>query len=273
MHETESGMEISVIIAYYDNLLNLEILLAAFNRQSFKDFELIVAEDNNDSKTLSFLDSKKGDYFFPILHVNQEEKIGFRKTTMLNKAVRISNGNTLVFTDADCIPHRQFLKEYKKNIRAGEFLFGRRVLLGKKTTGAIYEKKPAASPAFFSLLFSDSTLTKEGLYWPYSKLHFKERKLSGCNWGIRKDELVSVNGFDEDYVRPGVGEDHDIEWRLKSKGLKMKSMKNRAIVYHLYHLKNSTRDDAHFNDGLMEQKKEAQHVSCLNGMQKLILQE
>ncbi len=266
-------MEISVIIAYYDNLLNLEILLAAFKRQSFKDFEVIVAEDDNDPKTLSFLDSKRGDYFFPILHVNQEEKIGFRKTTMLNKAVRISNGNTLVFTDADCIPHRQFLKEYKKNTKAGEFLFGRRVLLGKLTTGAIYEKKTNSSPGFFSLLFSDSTLTKEGLYWPYSKLHFKERKLSGCNWGIRKDEVLSVNGFDEDYARPGVGEDHDIEWRLKSKGLKMKSMKNRAIVYHLYHPKNSTRDDANFNDGLMEQKKEAQHVSCLNGLQKLIPQE
>jgi len=266
-------MEISVIIAYYDKLINLEILLAAFNRQSFKDFEVIVAEDNNDPKTQSFLDSITGNYFFPILHVNQEEKIGFRKTTMLNKAIRSSNGDMLVFTDADCIPHRHFLKEYKKNIKPGEFLFGRRVLLGKKTTGAIYEKKPDSSPAFFSLLFSDSTLRKEGLYWPYSKLHFRERKLSGCNWGIRKDELVSVNGFDEDYVRPGVGEDHDIEWRLKSKGLKMKSMKNRAIVYHLYHLKNSTRDYAHFNGCLMEQKKEAHQVSCLNGIQKLIPQE
>ena len=262
-------MEISVIIAYYDNLLNLEILLAAFKRQSFRDFEVNVAEDNNDPKTQSFLDAKKGNYFFPILHVNQKEKIGFRKTTMLNKAVSISNGDLLVFTDADCIPHRHFLKEYKKNIKGGEFLFGRRVLLGKLTTEAIYERKKSSSPAFFSLMFSDSTLTKEGLYWPYSRLHFKERKLSGCNWGIRKDELLSVNGFDEDYARPGVGEDHDVEWRLKSKGLKMKSMKNRAIVYHLYHPKNSTKDDAHFNDGLMEQKKEAQHVSCLNGLQKL----
>ena len=269
MHETESGMEISVIIAYYDKLLNLELLLAAFNRQSFKDFEVIVAEDNNDPKTQAFLDSKKGNYYFPILHVNQEEKIGFRKTKMLNKAVRISSGNTLVFTDADCIPHRQFLKEYKNNTQAGEFLFGRRVLLGKKTTEDIYDKKRASPPGFFPLLFSDSTLTKEGLYWPYSKLHFKERKLSGCNWGIRKDELLSVNGFDEDYARPGVGEDHDVEWRLKLKGLKMKSMKNRAIVYHLYHPKNSTKNDARFNDALMAQKKEAQHVSCLNGIQKL----
>ena len=110
---------------------------------------------------------------------------------------------------------------------------------------------------------------KEGIYWPYFNLHFKERKLSGCNWGIKKEDLLSVNGFDEDYVRPGVGEDHDIEWRLKSKGLKMKSIKNRAIVYHLYHPKNSTKDDARFNDSLMEHKKQANQIECANGLLNL----
>jgi GT2 family glycosyltransferase len=116
---------------------------------------------------------------------------------------------------------------------------------------------------------SDSTLLKEGIYWPYFDLHFKERKLSGCNWGIRKKDLLSVNGFDEDYQRPGVGEDHDIEWRLKSKGLHMKSVKNRAIVYHLYHPKNSTKDDARFNNSLMEQKKKANQIECANGLLNL----
>lgn len=262
-------MEISVIIAYYDNLPNLEILLDAFNKQTFKDFELIIAEDNNDPITEPFLQSKRKQYFFPILHVNQEEKIGFRKTTMLNKAIRVSSGDTMVFIDADCVPHQEFLKEYKKNARKGEFLFGRRVLLGKNITGTIDRVKSASPLRLFSLLFSDSTLVKEGLYWPYFGLHFKERKLSGCNWGIKKEDLLSVNGFDEDYVRPGVGEDHDIEWRLKSKGFKMKSIKNKAIVYHLYHPKNSTKDDARFNDSLMEQKKQAEHAECLNGLEKL----
>ncbi len=262
-------MEISVIIAYYDNLRNLEILLEAFERQSFFDFELIIAEDNNDPKTETFLESSRKNYFFPIQHVNQEEKIGFRKTTMLNKAVRLAEGNTLVFIDADCIPHPEFLKEYKKNTKSGVFLFGRRVLLGKKITGTIYEEKSLSPLRFPSLLLSDSTLKKEGLYWPYFDLHFKERKLSGCNWGIKKKDLLGVNGFDEDYVRPGVGEDHDIEWRLKGKGLKMKSIKNKAIVYHLYHPKNSTKDDALFNDSLIDQKKQAFHVSCINGLEKL----
>ena len=146
-------MEISVIIAYYDNLLNLDILLAAFNRQSFTDFEVIVAEDNNDPKTESFLQSNRDQYSFPILHVNQEDKIGFRKTTMLNKAIRVSSGETLVFTDADCIPHPEFLKEYKRNSREGLFLFGRRVLLGKKSTGTIIKKNRPQRFVFFPCFF------------------------------------------------------------------------------------------------------------------------
>ncbi len=133
----------------------------------------------------------------------------------------------------------------------------------------MYKEKSGSPLPFFSLLFSDSSLVKEGIYWPYSELHFKERRLSGCNWGIKKEDLLSVNGFDEDYTRPGVGEDHDIEWRLKAKGLHKKSVKNKAIVYHLYHPKNSTKDDALFNDALMQQKKVARHAECVNGLEKL----
>ena len=101
-------MEISVVLAYYDNLSNLELLLAAFNNQTFTDFEVIIAEDDNNPGTESFLKANKDVYSYPIIHVNQEEKIGFRKNKVLNKAVRVSRGSILVFIDGDCIPHKNF---------------------------------------------------------------------------------------------------------------------------------------------------------------------
>jgi len=263
-------MEISVVLAYYDKLLNLELLLTAFNNQTFSDFEVIIAEDDNNSSTKSFLRANKDLYSYPIIHLNQEEKRGFRKNKMLNKAVRVSRGRTLVFIDGDCIPHKDFLKEYKKNSKIGSFLFGRRVLLGKKISKDILIKKSFSFLPFFSMLFSDSRLKKEGIYWPYFSLHMKKRKLSGCNWGIRKEDLLKVNGFDEDYVRPGVGEDFDIEWRLKSTGLKMKSMKNKAIVYHLNHPRIYSEIDARHNYSLLEQKKLANQVQCFNGLETLV---
>ena len=262
-------MEISVIVAYYNQLSNLELILAAFNNQEFRDFEVIIAEDDNNPGTVSFLEANKDSYSYPITHLNQEEKTGFRKTQMLNKAIRISRGKTLVFIDGDCIPHKNHLKEYDKCSKSGLLLYGRRVLLGKKFSKNILRKKSLSVLRFFSLLFSDSRLIKEGIYWPFFSFHMKERKLSGCNWGIKKEDILKVNGFDEDYVRPGVGEDFDIEWRLKSAGLKKKSMKNKAIVYHLNHPRLYSEVDARHNYSLFERKKRANRIQCINGLESV----
>jgi len=92
------------------------------------------------------------------------------------------------------------------------------------------------------------------------------KKLSGCNWGICKSDLIRVNGFDEDYVRPGVGEDHDIEWRLLAAGVKIRSVKNRAIVYHLHHSKLAKEENVKFNYDLLKQKMKAGQIKCTNGL-------
>jgi cellulose synthase/poly-beta-1,6-N-acetylglucosamine synthase-like glycosyltransferase len=264
-----TSMKISVVIAYYDNLSKLELVLDALNCQTYNNFEVIIAEDDNNPDTRSFLEANRDAYAFPIIHLDQEEKRGFRKTAMLNKAVRASRGETLVFMDGDCIPHRHFLKEYGKRSKSGIFLYGRRVLLGKKISEAILESRSLSYLRLLSILFSDSRLKKEAIYWPYFSLHRRERRLSGHNWGIRKQELLKVNGFDEDYDRPGVGEDYDIEWRLKSAGLKMRSMKNRAIVYHLDHPKLYAEENARHNYSLLEQKKLTNRVRCLNGLETI----
>jgi glycosyltransferase involved in cell wall biosynthesis len=267
--EREKYMEISVILAYYNNLGNLELMLEAFEKQTFRDFEVIVAEDDHNPETEAFLNISRSLFHFPIVHVNQDEKIGFRKTTMLNKAIRKSRGKTLVFIDGDCIPHKNYLKQHQKHSMRGAYNYGRRVLVGEKFTRQLKRKKSFSSLHFFSLLFSDSSLIKEGIYWPCFGLHAKNRKLSGCNWGIQREDILSVNGFDEDYVRPGVGEDFDVEWRLKSAGFRKRSIRNKANVYHLYHPKNSTSEDGKFNEALMEKKMEANHVRCLNGLMPL----
>lgn len=262
-------MEISVILAYYNNLVNLELMLKGFQKQTFKDFEVIVAEDDHNPETESFLSTCRNLYKFPIIHVNQEEKKGFRKTTMLNKAIRISTGETLVFIDGDCLPHKNYLKQHQKQSERGVYHYGRRVLLGEKFSGQIRRRKSLSFPGLFQLLFSDSSLVKEGVYWPLFGLHAGTRKLSGCNWSIRKDDILRVNGFDEDYVRPGVGEDFDVEWRLEAAGLRKRSIRNKANVFHLYHLKNSSREDAKINEALMEKKMRAGQVQCVNGLNSM----
>ncbi|MBI9033995.1 MAG: hypothetical protein JEZ03_05970 [Bacteroidales bacterium] len=97
----------------------------------------------------------------------------------------------------------------------------------------------------------------------------KERGLIGCNWGVRKEHLIEINGFDEDYAKAGVGEDVDVEWRLKAIGLRKKSMKNKAIVYHMYHPRSYSEDGVQFNYSLLKNKQSANAIKCVNGLESL----
>jgi hypothetical protein len=86
---------------------------------------------------------------------------------------------------------------------------------------------------------------------------------------VAKKDLLAVNGFDADYVRAGVGEDNDIEWRLLENGVGFKSMKNKAIVYHLHHERSYSEDGVQANFRLWDEKKKANHIRCLNGIDQL----
>ena len=105
------------------------------------------------------------------------------------------------------------------------------------------------------------------MYIPFKINKDKQyRRILGCNWGILKKNILAVNGFDEDYNRAGVGEDFDIDWRLKKYGLKVRSMKGKAIVFHLYHKANYKPSDTEYVEKLMAEKKREGNSFCLNGI-------
>jgi hypothetical protein len=49
----------------------------------------------------------------------------------------------------------------------------------------------------------------------------------------------------------------------------MKSMKNKAIVYHMYHARSYTEDGVQFNYALLADKEKANHFKCLNGIENI----
>jgi hypothetical protein len=46
---------------------------------------------------------------------------------------------------------------------------------------------------------------------------------------------MRINGFDERYEAPGIGEDTDIQFRLELQGVRVKSLNQMAVQYHLFH--------------------------------------
>ena len=59
--------------------------------------------------------------------------------------------------------------------------------------------------------------------------------LLGSNFSMFKEDLLLVNGFDEDYETRGGGEDTDLAYRLKFMDVYMKSVRYKAIAHHLGH--------------------------------------
>jgi cellulose synthase/poly-beta-1,6-N-acetylglucosamine synthase-like glycosyltransferase len=259
---------ISLIISFYKRLDFLELIFQSLDKQSFKNFEVIIAEDNNDPKTIEFINKARLMHTYNIQHVSQED-IGFRKTRILNNAAKTAKGEQIVFIDGDCILQKHFMKEYNKAITDTHFCYGRRVFCSKKHTDILLKSKSIKNNNILMAFLYGGKSIGAGLYLPFKKNKDKQhRRILGCNWGILKKNILAVNGFDEDYNRAGVGEDFDIDWRLKKQGLKVRSMKGKAIVYHMYHKVNYNPSDTEYVEKIMEEKKILGKSFCVNGISK-----
>lgn len=264
-------MDITVVISYYKALDNLKLILKALDGQSCKNFEVVISEDDNNPVTSEFISLHSHLYGFPITHIFQKEDRGFRKNEMLNKAIMAAKTEKMVFIDGDCIPHRHFVKSYVSEMVEGYMLDGRAVMLDKNMTDRIKRDQSLSRLNLVSIFLSRAGSKKDAMYFPFFPLSLSKsgRGLVGRNWGVSKKDLIAVNGFDMDYVYAGVGEDVDIEWRLKANGVKSKSMKNKAIVYHLYHTQVYSEEMVEKNFEMMFQKQKQNHIKCLNGLTRL----
>lgn len=266
-------MQASVVISYYKNIPKLELILLALNDQSAKgSFEVIISEDDNAADTVKFLSEHKNDFSFPVIHISQEDE-GFRKCRALNKAIISATTDFVIFIDGDCIPHKNFVQQYIRAKKNGTVLYGRRVMLSESISGSLLQKKNLSVLNIFNLLLKGCKRIEEGFYLPWipqSLVKKTSGRLLGCNMGISKKDLLAINGFDEDYIAPGGGEDSDIEWRLQSLGTStFYSMKFRAIVYHIYHKERFSKEMELSNETILNNKISRGFFICKNGIKKL----
>jgi glycosyltransferase involved in cell wall biosynthesis len=235
----------SLIISFYNRIDYLKLVFAGIERQTCRNFEIILADDGSNISVVREVESLSKQIEFPVIHVWQEDK-GFRKNRILNSAIRAASSDYLIFIDGDCIPHRKFVQEHYEN-RSPEFcLTGRRVNLSQKLTDKLsyqFVKKGFLEKRYDALIldgfFGKSNYVEKGFYFNNyllrKLLNKKNRGLLGCNFSVNKKSLEKINGFDERYEAASIGEDSDIQFRLELLGIKIKSLNNIAVQYHLYH--------------------------------------
>jgi len=241
---------VSLIISFYNKIDVLHLILTALERQTFENFEVIIADDGSKPEVVEAIKKIQTDYFFPIKHIWQEDK-GWRKNKILNKAIVASEGEYLIFIDGDCIPHPLFIQEHLENRASNQLISGRRVMLTQKISKELsvekikngYLDNEVAIPLLFENIFKRKNTHTENMLRIRNKFirrHFIQDKIKsfwGGNFSISKRNILKVNGFDERFVNPDTGEDGDLEDRLKRVGVFPISKKHLVTQYHFFHTK------------------------------------
>jgi glycosyltransferase involved in cell wall biosynthesis len=269
------GPGLSLVVAVYNDVRALGLIFLALDRQTFTDFELIVADDGSGPAVAEFVASRGRTSRYAVRHLWHEDA-GFRKNAILNRAVAAARSPYLVFIDGDCIPHRRFLEDHARHAGPEAVLCGRRVNLGEEMSRRI-DAEAVSSGRFERVgpgllvdgLRGRSTWIEDAVRveHPFLRrlLHPGPPAILGCNFSVRRDWLERINGFNEDYRGPGLGEDSDIAFRLGLAGARLRSLRNLAVLFHLHHPRTGVGEQ---NKNLYDRVVASREMICRNGLVK-----
>ncbi len=244
------GPQISVIISTYNQPDWLQKVLWGYECQSYKNFELIIADDGSDETTKNLIDSFKDSFNYRLIHVWHEDD-GFQKTKILNKAILTSSCNYLLFSDGDCIPRSDFIQTHIDNKEEGYFLSGGYFKLPMHISKHITQeniidgncfdvawlKQQGLKSSFKNNKLTTSTFKQKLLNW----ITPTEATWNGHNSSGWKNDIVTANGFDE-RMQYG-GEDRELGERLFNTGIKARHLRYSAICVHLDHARGYVKPE------------------------------
>ncbi|HEV2319336.1 MAG TPA: glycosyltransferase family 2 protein [Verrucomicrobiae bacterium] len=258
-------MKVSLVISTFNQPHALIKTLEGARLQTTRPDEILISDDGSDEATREVLAGFASKSPAPVKHIWHPHD-GFRKTVILNKTLAAATGDYLVFTDGDCVPHPKFFADHVALAEKGFWVQGRRCFVRQEFVG---EFDAAKIPAWSWLLAGKITGATKGVRWPIPIIRrdTRQRGIIGCNMAFWREDLVAVNGFDEDYSGWGVGEDSDVGTRLYHLGRRRKFVYGRAITFHLNHPQPSR---AHHSASLarLAETIATKKIRCRNGLSR-----
>lgn len=257
-------MKASLIICTYNWPQALELVLLSVMKQSVLPDEVVIADDGSEDATSIVIGKYSNLFSVPIIHSWQED-VGCRIPHSRNRAIARANYEYIIMIDGDTIIHRDFIKDHKRFAQKGIYIQGSRVLLQNNFSKNVLKTNNFVKPSYFS---KDSRNKLNMLRLPfltYLNKYFKTqtlKRIRGCNFSMFKNEIIKVNGFNEDFVSWG-REDSEFVQRLYNAGIKKQLLKFSGIQYHLFHKQSKPHLD---NDMILESTIQDNSKWCENGI-------
>lgn len=260
-------MNVSLIITTYNRPAALKSVLTSVADQSVLPAQLIIADDGSKEDTQLMISSHPIKELLPVEHIWQADE-GFRLARVRNLAISKAKSDYIIFIDGDMVLHRHFIQSHITHSAQGYFLQGSRVILSARTTSLMISNQ-MRKPTLFSKgvrnrhhMLHVPVLAK----W-FSRPSIRWDTVRGCNMSFWMEDLIKVNGFDEQYMGWG-REDNDLAIRVLRLGVQRKNIKFCAVAYHLYHRENKRDETLNRNDELLRLVQTTTRIKSLKGLDR-----
>jgi glycosyltransferase involved in cell wall biosynthesis len=235
-------MKVAVVLSTYNQPTYLRLVLEGYARQERRPDRILIADDGSTVATGEMLVSAARETGLTLHHLWHPDR-GFRKTEILNHAIRLAEEDLLIFSDGDCIPRADFVRGHLSLTREGSFVSGGYLKLPAATTEKV-SLNAIASGELFSYRWLRShgwapgrralrLLSSEPLARTLDRLTPTRPTWNGHNASTLRRNLLAVNGFDLD-MRYG-GDDRVLGDRLLNSGIRGVQARFRLPVVHLDH--------------------------------------
>ncbi len=211
----KNNPKISVITCFYNAEKTLKEFLKGISNQTFRDFELILVDNGSTDNSIKMIKDfvEKSDLDVKLVYESLRGPSFAR-----NKGLDYAKGEIIAFTDADCVPHPDWLKEILNALQNVDAVAGK--IRGFRAQNLIQK---------FLNLFFLTTPDKD-------KLFYKPKKFEGgfptSNFSVKKSVFERIGKFDVSFAK-NFGDDFDFVFRFYKAGYKLRYT-TKALVYHIH---------------------------------------
>jgi len=260
-------MKITLIVSTYNWPAALDLCLQSVFQQSRLPDEIIIADDGSDNDTKELINNFQSKTHIVLKHVWHADE-GFQLSAIRNKAILIASCEYIIQIDGDLILHAEFIKDHLSIATRNKFVSGSRLLLPSKLTVKLLHEREI--PSNHTLLLAGNNRLN-GIRIPLLTRHlssiYKRRKpyyVKGCNMAFWRNDLLKVNGYNEEISGWGK-EDSELAIRLINSGISRLFLKFGGIAYHLFHPEASKHREG-LNNAILNETLFTRKVRCEKGI-------
>jgi glycosyltransferase involved in cell wall biosynthesis len=268
--------ELAIVVTSYQMPWHIRRVLESIAVQrTDRPFEVVVTDDGSTDETPSVVREFGKQAKFPV-HFVTHRHTEFHAARCRNEGARHSSAPHLLFTDGDCLIPPDHVEQHMQAARPGAVTCSYCVRLEQDVSqhvtlqavrGATYiEWAPAEQRNKLRHMHYKAL-------WYGLIRHPRKPALRSTNFAIARDDFERVNGFDENFLGWGC-EDDDFGRRLRTAGIRSKSILNRTCVYHLWHPPAPTRPQEWKRGGNVSYlQRDIRLTKCANGLSRRSTQD